>query len=75
MVAELRAGKLAIRGAYLNALMNFSLPPNLTLLSKVDEGRNRPIPKNFSDRLLELGYIQQTIEDLAIIARARCGWR
>ena len=46
--------------------MNFLLPPNLTLLSKSIEGRNRPVPKNFSDRLLELGYIQQTKDDLVI---------
>jgi hypothetical protein len=35
-------------------------------LEQVDEGRNRPIPKNFSDRLLELGYIQQITDDFAI---------
>jgi hypothetical protein len=35
-------------------------------LEQVDEGRNRPIPKNFRDRLLELGYIQKTADGLAI---------
>jgi hypothetical protein len=29
-------------------------------LEQVDEGRNRPISKVFSDRLVELGYIQES---------------
>jgi hypothetical protein len=35
-------------------------------LEQVDEGRNRPIPKVFSDRLLELGYIQESALGLVI---------
>ena len=35
-------------------------------LEQVDEGRNRPIPKDLSDRLLEVGYIRETPEGLAI---------
>jgi hypothetical protein len=29
-------------------------------LEQVDEGRDKPIAKNLSDRLLELGYIKET---------------
>jgi hypothetical protein len=35
-------------------------------LEQVDEGRNRSIAKNLSDRLLELGYIEETPAGLAI---------
>jgi hypothetical protein len=35
-------------------------------LEQVDEGRNRPISKVFSDRLLELGYIQESTLGLVI---------
>jgi hypothetical protein len=47
-------------------LTEFLTAAEFDALEQVDEGRNRPIPKNFSDRLLELGYIQQTMDDLAI---------
>ena len=33
-------------------------------LEEVDEGRNRPIPENLSDRLVKLGYIQETPKGL-----------
>jgi hypothetical protein len=35
-------------------------------LEQVDEGRDKPIAKNLSDRLLELGYIEETLAGLAI---------
>jgi hypothetical protein len=47
-------------------LNEFLTAAEFDALEQVDEGRNRPVPKNFSDRLLELGYIQQTKDDLVI---------
>ena len=47
-------------------LNEFLTAAEFDALEQVDEGRNRPIPKNFSDRLLELGYIQQITDDFAI---------
>jgi hypothetical protein len=53
-------------------------------LEQVDEGRNRPIAKNLSARLLELGYIQKTTDGLAItsagqmrlaLGLSKCDWR
>jgi hypothetical protein len=35
-------------------------------LEQVDEGRNRSIAKNLSDRLLELDYIEETPAGMAI---------
>jgi hypothetical protein len=35
-------------------------------LEQVDEGGNRSIAKNLSDRLLELGYIKEIPDGLAI---------
>ena len=35
-------------------------------LEQVDEARNRSIAKNLSDRLLELGYIEETPAGLVI---------
>jgi hypothetical protein len=34
-------------------------------LEQFDEGRDKPIAKNLSDRLLELGYIEETSTGLA----------
>jgi len=57
-----------IRSAYWidDALNEFLTAAEFDAVEQVDEGRNRPIPKHFSDRLLELGYIQKIVDDLAI---------
>jgi hypothetical protein len=43
-----------------------SMNAEFDALEQVDEGRNRSIAKNLSDRLLELSYIEETPAGLAI---------
>ncbi len=35
-------------------------------LEQIDEGKSWPVSQNHSDRLLELGYIEETTKGLAI---------
>jgi hypothetical protein len=44
-------------------------------LEQVDEGRNKPIATNLSDRLLELGYFKETLLAWLPPAWAKCVWR
>jgi hypothetical protein len=66
MVAELRATRSVAHIGSMTRLNEFLTAAEFDALEQVDEGRNRPIPKHFSDRLLELGYIQKIVDDLAI---------
>jgi hypothetical protein len=47
-------------------LNEFLTAAEFDALEQVDEGRNRPIPQNHSDRLMELGYVQQATLGISI---------
>jgi hypothetical protein len=47
-------------------LDEFLTPAEFDALEQVDEGRNRSIAKNLSDRLVELSYIKEIPDGLAI---------
>ena len=59
---ENAVGAAHIRGMV--CLDEYLTADEFNALEEVDEGRNRPIPKNLSDRLVKLGYIQETPKGL-----------
>jgi len=63
-VAGLENGRVGTHIRGMVSLDEYLTADEFNALEEVDEGRNRPIPKNLSDRLVELGYIQKTTEGL-----------
>jgi hypothetical protein len=54
------------RPTMMTRLDEFLTAAEFDALEQVDEGGNRSIAKNLSDRLLELGYIKEIPDGLAI---------